>query len=74
MKRLGLHEGFPEDLEAVCPKIICEDVLGKTVGVWNVHIIKGVKGRKRHRIMLECLCGKLVPFGRINQHKCRRFI
>jgi hypothetical protein len=52
-------------------------VVGKDAEVGNVRMNvkckpKGNDGKRSHRVMIECLCGREIPFGRMHQHfqKC----
>lgn len=38
----------------------------------NFRCLPAKPGSRKHRIEFQCVCDAWVPYGRANQHKCRR--
>ena len=46
------------------------------IGKFTVVVKKGQKGERKssvHRVFVKCQCGRLVPAGRIGQHRCEHW-
>lgn len=65
---------IPADFQGEFSMVSLWDVRDKFIGIFNVVVRLQPSTHKNpsmHRIMVKCKCGRLIPIGRLMQHKCK---
>lgn len=66
MKALGLQSRIPAETSFIRENVVCESFGGDPVTVATIVVVPS-RGRK-HRVFVNCQCGRSIPFGRVLQH------
>lgn len=71
---LGLPHRIPPDFQQTFRRVGLQSSSGTPLGTFAVTVLPSSKpmlGRMRHRVMVLCDCGDLIPAGRLHQHVCK---
>jgi hypothetical protein len=55
-----------------CKTVIKDRTAIRNFDDFGVHLLINPKGNgSKHRVFVRCDCNKMVPYGRLHQHKCK---
>jgi hypothetical protein len=63
LQKLELDSKLDPDFESIYHNV---DIDGKKYDVF----VKPSQKHRGHRILIQCHCGRVIPFGRMQQHVC----